>query len=141
MVNKKAFVRTLEAVIAILMIFGFILFTKPQLNPDAISGTPDQVKTAQQFIFSEISYNQDFRSCITTASNPSSGSCTEVCGARLDNFIRPNVPFGYDYACEICETSVSCMHRDLPLDRNIYADSIFIADKHSKILRIYFWQK
>ena len=140
MVNRKGFIRTIEAVIAILLILGFVLIMKPNLSNNQDNSIPSEVEETEKFIFSEITYNKDFRDCITNEnpSNPETGTCKEVCNI-LDEFVSSHKPFGYGYECEICESSVSCMSNELPIDRNIYANSIFLAAKNSKIVRVYYF--
>lgn len=138
--NRKGFIRTIEAVIAILLILGFVIIMKPNLANDQDNSVPGEVQETEKFIFSEITYNKDFRDCITNENqlNPATGTCKDVCNI-LDEFISANKPFGYNYECEICESSLSCTSSQLPIDRNIYANSIFLAAKNSKIVRVYYF--
>ncbi len=141
MVGKKGFIRTIEATIAVLLIFGFIVVAEPKFSKQAERKTPDIIKETQEFMFSEIVHNENYRECISQGVNGQiTGSCRDVCGSDLDDFLSQNMPFGYEYACEVCTTAVSCLQDNLPIDRSVYANSIFVAEKNSKIVRIYFWE-
>lgn len=135
--NKKGWIKTLEAVIAIILIMGFILIITPK--HEIGEEIPENVKVAQEFILEEVLYNETFRNCVI---NAKTGSCKKDGGCKedLNNFIAENVPAGYDYECEIC-ISGSCIA--LPtetLEKSVYVNNVFIAEG-PRIFRIYFWRK
>lgn len=136
MVNNKGFIKTLEAVIAIILILGFVYAMTPTQEPKA-EPTPLNIRDVQQFILNEVALNKTFRNCITSA-QPS--SCGAGCLQQINAFIDKNTPSGYENMCEVCTRAISCSSQQLPLDRSIYTDSIFIGHaSSSKIFRVYFW--
>ncbi len=132
--NKKGFVRTLEAVIAVIIVFGIILVVTPS-RPSQDSETPAAIKEAQSFILDRISANEIYRPCIQTAA---AGECS-VC-PDIDAFVQQNQPKGYDYRCEICNSASTCSN-PLPLDKSLYTDSRLIATNPAKVLRLVFWEQ
>lgn len=139
MVDKKGFLRILEALIAIILLLGLIFYLTPKKMKDE-GKVPRNVEEMQQFILKEVSYNTSFRDCVL---NSEGGSCRVSFGCRADvnRFIKNNIPNTFDYQCEICKTSVSCMSETLPLDKSIYADSSLIGAENSKVFRVYMWSK
>ncbi len=135
MVNKQGFLKTLEAVIAIIMILGFVYVVTPkQQKPET---TPFNILDVQRFVLTEVAMNETFRNCITT-SQPS--SCGTGCLQQIDAFIDQNTPSGYENACEVCARAISCSTNPLPLDRSVFTDSIFVSHTTtSKVFRVYFW--
>lgn len=143
MVNKKGFIRTLEAVIAIIIILGIIFYITPTVA-EFEEEVPEDVVNAKEFILNQILSNKEYGECILNA-DPN-----KICGSALvgeckenliDNLIEKNIPAGYDHACEVCESSV-CGKAKYPLDKSIYTNSIFIykKDKNYNVMRIYIWK-
>jgi hypothetical protein len=139
MVNKKGFIRTLEAVIAVVMILGLLFFLIPEQKTPT-GEVPAQIKQAQSYILEEISLNSGYRNCITSAVP---GQCQGGCLDTLNIFITKQAPLGYATACEVCQSSLSCADLQLPIDKSIYTDSIFIAKQAttSRVLRVYFYEQ
>lgn len=133
--NKKGFVRTLEAVIAVIIVLGIILVVTPS-RPSQDSETPATIKESQSFILDRISTDEAHRSCIQTAA---AGECRTPCQA-IDLFIRDHQPKGYAYRCEICNSASTCSP-SLPLDKSLYTDSRLIATNPAKVLRLIFWEQ
>ena len=143
--NKKGFIRTMEAVISIILLFSFIFFMSYYRLPEA-NDVPFVVKNTHEFLFEEISYNNTLRDCVIEKADD--GNCAEynafgsdACMGLVSKFIESNTPVGYQHACEICSSAVSCIQETLPIDRNVYANSLFLAATNSKIMRIYFWEE
>lgn len=147
MVNKKGFIRTLEAVIAIVLILGFIFYITPRVV-EFEEKVPENVANAKEFILNQILFNKDYSSCIISAGN---GACDTAitCDKKTEilKLFKDNVPFGYNYICEICSSDSEkkpCI--TLPEDtfeKSVYTNSIFIykADQKYNIMRIYIWKK
>ena len=136
--NKKGFVRTLEAVIAVIIVLGIILVVTPE-PASRQSETPESLKEAQSFILDRISANEAQRTCIQRLAPTASGECSYLC-SDIDLFVRQNQPKGYDYRCEICNNS-STFSPSLPLDKSLYTDSRLIATNPAKVLRLVFWEQ
>ena len=132
---KKAFVKTLEAIIAIVIvvIFIFIFIQKPAANEK----TPAVVEAAQKTIVNEVQDNAILRECII--SDP-------LCKNRADiwDFIKNNLPANYKYAFEICDKP-TCTSTEPPLDKAIYTTDILISSnmeqQNTRIFRIWLWEQ
>lgn len=137
--NNKGFIRTLEAVIAVIIILGIILAVAPEKNKQE-SATPANVREAQSFILNQIATNNQYRDCIIKTTVE--GECSIVCIgiANVDTLVRDNVPKQYDYRCEICNSASTCSG-PLPLDKSLYTDSRFIATNPARIVRLIFWEQ
>lgn len=148
--RKKGFIRTFEAVIAIIILLSTIYILTPKINVDI--GTPNLVEQAHIAIFSEVLYNNNFRDCIVNqittegALNNAEGSyagylINESCTSSITNFIDIHRPKGYVYLAEVCDKSESCLDDDLPVEKSIYVESVMLASNTPKLLRIYFWER
>lgn len=68
MVNKKGYLRTLEAVVAVLIIFGFMLFIFPKT--ERIEGQmPLELERMANAMLEEIENNDQFRKCVLADPN------------------------------------------------------------------------
>jgi len=133
--NKKGFGKTLEATIAIILILSFIYYFSPKpLTKE--SDLPENVKEAQKFILEEISATKELRDCVLAAPE---GKCDPGC-TKVENLVKKHTPPGYAFACEICPTAGTCSS-NVPLDKSLYTNSIFISANNPKVVRIYFWEK
>ena len=59
-INKKGYMQTLEAVIALIILFGVILFSISLRQPDVVE-VPEDIRLTQEAILSGVEYNQNFR--------------------------------------------------------------------------------
>jgi len=150
MKNKKGFVRTLEAVIAIILLLSIVYMVTPERKFDI--STPNKIEQAHTVIFSEVSLNQSFRNCILPnnliigAINNAEGQYTGTvisnsCLDPINNFIELHRPNGYVYLAEVCNKSASCLDSNLPIDKSIFAESILLASDDPKVFRVYFWER
>jgi hypothetical protein len=159
MIYKKGFIRTLEAVIAVILLLSIIYLVTPVREYNIVK--PYNIEEAHSAIFTEVLANQTFRDCIlndvvcTVASgcgviNNSEGQyiyqgdqiSAPPCIGNLNDFIYTyNKPRGYVYLAEICYKSASCIRGDLPIDKQIYVESIILASENPKVFRVYFWEK
>lgn len=139
--STKGLIRTLEAVIAVLLLLSLLFFILPE--EQAPTGEiPAQVKTAQDFVLEEIALNKTYRDCITVANAGYHGNCQAGCLSQVQQFMLSNAPFGYTVACEVCDTALSCANLPLPTEKSIYTDSIFISRQPvTKVLRVYYYEK
>jgi|SRR3989344_5265373 len=146
---KKGFIKTLEAVIAVILIVSFLFYV---INKSGVreSEVPKNIEEAQRFILNTVSENKTFRECIIKSGvSVDNGLACKIDGADLGNcvfginqFIKKNIPAGYDYECEICGQVESCV--DLPpetLKKSVYVKDSFIAAEQPKIFRLYIWRK
>ncbi len=134
--GNKGYLRTLEAVIAIIVILLFIYTVTPR-NSNVEAGVPSNVQSAQDFIFKELSFNESIRKCVvqTVVSNDCQGWVNEV--------VENNSPFGYTFDVVICDKT-ACVSSEPPFDKNVYMSDVFISssleEQNPKIIRIYMWE-
>lgn len=141
MVNKRGYLRILEAVLAIVLLLGVILFitSKPV---DLDIETPPIVIESQEQILDMIAFDVTLRTCILEAN---SGACSSVLcwDPGLKQKIEDNIPLGYGYGCEICDQSLSCADITSSNDKSIFTSTLFFASdgtNNEKVVRIYFWK-
>jgi len=140
MVNKKGFLRTIEAVIAVIMILGLILYVTPSKITD-IGEIPTVVEQSQNLIVEEIALNKTLRGCIQQIDSNSCITQKYACTIQVDGFIKESLPPGYNYGCEVCPSAVSCINvGGLPKDRTVYTRDTFISGRPQKVFRIYMWE-
>ena len=135
---KKAYLRTLEVIIAIVLVIGFLILITPKQTKS--QDVPSIIKESKKFIFNEILSDEELREIILSNSGKKCSELDET--IKLIEFIKENTPVGYVFECEICADQSSCTQLDLPL-KNIYADSLSISDNFGQLtlFRLYFWQK
>lgn len=135
--GKKGYIRTIEAIIAIVLILLFTYQVIPRTTQQG-SKTPEIVEDSQNFIIQELSTNDTLRDCIINH-NPPSNPCEKVASV-----IEENLPAGYSYTYKICEETSGCLAiEETPTDRSVYVKSLFIAStleqRKPKIVKIFFW--
>lgn len=122
--NKKAYLRTIEVTVAILMTFVVAYFIFPR------SVTPSE--DAKISVLSVLEQKQEFRDCVTGLNY----SCTE-------QYLRDYVPSNYDFVYDITEDP-GAGHANLP-EKQIYTESLFISGNINlyspKIIKLYYWRK
>jgi len=137
--STKGLIRTLEAVIAVLLILALLFFILPE-EEIPTGEVPAQVKNAQRFVLEEIALDKNHRNCIT-GDAAYQGKCEQRC-PQINAVILQNIPFGYAATCEICNSAISCAGLNLPAEKSIYADSIFISrNTVNKVVRVYYYEK
>ena len=108
--NKRGFIRTIEALIAIVLLLGLIVFIYSG-NPKKLPSTPEVVDKASSFIINEFLNKPEFRNCFVSISQE--GRCNEKlnpnCKISIENFITKSIPLGYNYDCEVCFKAKSCL--------------------------------
>ena len=140
--ETKGLIKTLEAVIAVLLILGLVLFILPQ-EQQTTGEVPVQVKIAQDFVLEEIALNKVHRACVLNANE---GACEIGCLAHVKSLMLQSAPYGYTASCEVCDSALSCAALQLPTEKSIYTDSIFISKKPAgnavtKVVRVYYYEK
>lgn len=137
--DKKGYLKTLEAIIAIIIILLVVYaiipkYVEPKPNP------PLAVQDAQRFILSDISNNDTLRVMILT-DNPN-------VAAEVQKTIQAHMLPNYDFACAICPQTSACI-QPTPFDKTVYMNDIFIAsspgltlaEQKPKIIRFWMWLK
>jgi hypothetical protein len=122
--NRKAYVRTLEAGIAAFITFLFITIVLPQYAP--ISDRPVQP------LLGVYENNPEFRNCAIEYNT----SC-------VDSFIRQNVPSSEDFLLDVSENP-TVARMNLPAKR-INTESIFIQGNATeyapRLIKVYLYKR
>jgi len=107
--NKKAFLRTIEVTIAIIITFivAYAIFPR--------ASTPESAASLN--ILPVLEQKPEFRGCVAAMDY----DCARA-------FLREYIPLSYDFAFDISETP-SQAHANLP-DKQITAESLYIAGGH-----------
>tara|TARA_Y100000310_G_C20299337_1_gene631008 strand:- start:21 stop:467 length:447 start_codon:yes stop_codon:yes gene_type:complete len=147
--NKRGFIKTLEAVIAVMVVFIFI-FTVGQKNTTQDSNVA-AMKGIQEGLLSGISQDDGYRSCIVNAAKPSlpyigSGDGSDPCGG-LKDYITNTLPSRFvkdgkeRYRIFVCDVD-DCTLPNLE-GKFIYTSAVIISsdlkDYNPRILRIWMW--
>lgn len=137
MVNKKGYIKTLEAVIAIVLLLIFVYTILPR-NGRIEPEKPSVVEAAQQIIIKEIVNNETIRSGIIDFGITDCKTYTRL----NEDIIKKHLPGGYSFSCEICDTPV-CISNATPIDKSVYMTDVFLSatstTQNPKILRIWMW--
>lgn len=125
---KRGYLRTLEAVIAIVIVLIFIFsFGISNLGVGEI--TPKNVKDAQKFIFKTVLSNDTLRRGVLNDD-----------ARLLDQVVSRNLPLGYSYKVQFCE-SADCPVPPLP-QKTIYIDTVFVGEENNfKVLKLFVWEE
>ncbi len=117
--NKRGFIRTLEAVLAIIIVFLFIFYAGKSKDGDErfVQG----IRSLQESILDEISKNDEFRECIVSSDINGFNQIAEqevsncinqpqepsLCAKEVDCYIEGSLPPRYreKYAFTICSPS------------------------------------
>jgi hypothetical protein len=124
--KKKAYLRTIEVAIAVILTFIVAYFIFPR------AATPQEENRLS--VLPVLEQNPEFRDCVVTINY----SCTEA-------FLRDYVPLNYDFVYDITEDPETG-HANLP-QKNIYPESVYIAGSsqinlyNPKIVKLYYWRK
>lgn len=142
--NKQGYLRTLEAVFAIVL-FLIALFGVLSIQKEKIELKPQDIELMQDTILSEVEYNQIYREEIID-NNIGETRATY-------NFVKNRLPDRLDFIILSCETINDCnipednpKYQDFQNAEKIYADSIIITDKSnqtyiSRLFILYLWHK
>ncbi len=140
MVNKRAYLRTLEAIIAIVI----ILFATYTLTPKEIANpraTPYIIESAQNYVITQVTDNSTLRDMIINYD-----SNLDLAENSLNGIAQSRTPAGYAYSTAIC-MNTSCV--SLPeLETSIYMADTLIAGQTSddppksviRVVRVWFWR-
>lgn len=139
MVNKKGYIRTIEAIIAVVLLFLFILTTLPK--PEK-SVEPRNVDYIEESILLEIESNEVLRQEVL---NYIPGGTTP----KLNSFIEDTtkrLPFDHAFLIKNAGTypSQADLENLIPSvsDRNLYLRTKIIGSGTvSKVIYLYLWEK
>ncbi len=106
--NKKGFLKILEAIVAILIVLGFIVAIIPE-KPAQQAGLPPDLEQTTNAILKELQETPEFRACILEATETNYvgiGGTGAECVYNYINFItRPPELHPWKYAARVCTAS------------------------------------
>lgn len=145
MVNKKGYIRTLEAVIAIILILIFVFSVAPKRQISEPK-TPREIQLISERILNEVGSNKDFRQCIIEGTYQGQSKDGEDC---INDFINENNLINkqiMDYRILVCDPGTICQEPlGLPTTTSVYTKSIVISSTltkfNLKIVKLYIWRK
>ncbi len=122
---KKAFIRTLEVLVAVVITFIFVVYIIPK-------NTSDQSNQEELQLLAKLSQNPDFRVCALNKDL-----------ACVNTYIKDNIPQKYDYKMDIIINPNQPLP-DLPL-KQIFTDSLLISgtleEYNPTTIKLYYWLK
>tara|TARA_Y100000310_G_C20525170_1_gene735633 strand:- start:348 stop:740 length:393 start_codon:yes stop_codon:yes gene_type:complete len=129
--NKKGFIRILEAVFAILLIMGAVLILLS--NKAQTNDISDEVHEKQRYILDVIANNEQMRTQIIA------GDAT-----LANEFIQKNIPNSWKFSTCITNIASVCNNADAE-DQDIYVSEAIISSSltsytTSKKLRFFIWR-
>jgi len=150
--GKKGYIKTIEAIIAIVLILVFIYFVIPKELPSM--GANYRVENYKKFFIKEMQYNEELREKLMLIGDVSTcesdcliagtcGVCQEVM-QDIDDIMDKGV-LGYDYYFKICDIPTCTMSALIPEERSVYMFDVLISSEGSEvnplIVRIWMWNK
>lgn len=124
---KQGYVKTLEAVVAIVVVLLFI-FSFGLSNIGIGDTTPKTVKNSQEFIFKTILNNDTLRHGVLSED-----------GDIIGNVVVNNIPYGYNYQIQFCK-SADCSVPSLP-SKTIYIDTLYVSEENNfRVLKLFVWE-
>ncbi|MEA3378192.1 MAG: hypothetical protein U9Q69_00990 [Nanoarchaeota archaeon] len=137
MMNKRGYLKTLEAVISIvaILLFTFGVTPSEMHNPHE---TPFTVENSFDYITETLENDDTYRDKILNSDND-----FQAANDSITNLVINNLPPGYGYEFKICDET-TCLAENPPLDASVYSDDVIIAgtpeiEPEIKIVRIWFW--
>ena len=128
--NKKAWIRILEAFIAVMIIASVLMIIIMRTPRESSTGSVHEV---QRFALEQVAANETLRGEVLEGSKDN----TEI-------FIETVIPIYWNFTTEICEIEDIC---GMPfyIEKEVYADEILIATNLTKYspkkLKLFVWAK
>ena len=155
MVNKKGYIKTIESVIAIIIIITVSFAIIPQYL-DKPPEPPLNVQDSMNYINQKVENDDYVRDTLVPwdgSSYPSTWPRNEFgtipdgqhpIEDYLTSLVEQGVPPLYDFACAACATPHLCIV-NTPIDRNVYPTEVFIAsgggEQDPKLVRVWLWER
>ena len=128
--NKKGYMKTLEAVIAVIILISFLLALLPR--EEAKPETPQDIQLLQDTVFTTIQNDNYYRACVLS----NNLNC-------ITSFINSTFPYTLEFDAKICDLT-SCPEPDLP-DKSVYVSDLIISSNltefDTRLLRLFIWRK
>lgn len=133
--NKRAWLKIIEAVIAILIVIGAVIYIISANAPNRDIGT--NVYEKEKFILNTLNKDNNQRTKIITTNT---GSNNDV-----NDFIKNLIPLTWNFETNICEIGEICESTMAPKDKEIYVSEVVITsdltEYKPKKLRLFIWEK
>ncbi len=132
--NKKGYLKTLEAIIAVMILLSFLLAILPREEAKEAE-VPDDIRLTQESIMNIIQSNEELRDCVLSGNN---GCIT----GYIDN--NDLVPYTMNYRTLITLTDEIIEPEDLP-DKAVYTSNIVISSTDgstvtSRLFTLFIWR-
>ena len=140
MVNNKGYIKTLEAVIAIVIILIFTFAVTPR--PEPSYQLPSSVENAQDYILEEIAGDDIVRAAVMDFDPETPNDAYDL----INNIVAVNLPTGYAYTVGICvESACSSNSTAIAESTSVYTAEAMIGSDGTvdtpRIVRIWMWRK
>ena len=134
--NKRAWIRIVEAVFAIMLLAGFLAFVV--VKQQNSTNFDEYARTVAHTILRDISVNDTLR-----------GKVLQVDKESVEDFVENQVPTVFSFSINICNVDEIFGIPEYPGDVEIYSDDILITASISpeyteyspKVLKIFLWKK
>ncbi len=125
MVNKRGYLQTLEAVIALLILLGVILFSISMRGADNPS-VPEDISLLQNNILGQVQNDLNYRDCVFDES---------LCGNFVNLLDEVPQTIGSNYTIDD--------NLFVKSDADLYVDSVIIVNEtnSAKTFTLYLWRK
>ena len=130
--NKKAWLRIVEAFLAIIIFLAAVLTTMSKTKPLSFVNE-DEVYAKQRQILDIIVKNDSLRESVLKNNTQ-----------EIKNFISGVIPKNWDYAFNICELDKIC-YADTPNDKDVYSSETMVSSTMKEYkprkIKFFVWMK
>ena len=132
--NKKAWLRIVEAFVAILIITSILLVSITKFPEKDKS---EEVYDTQRLILNQVALNDTLREEVLNSDGEA---------IQTENFIRQIAPAHWNLEVKVCEIEQICKMENY-IEKNVYVDEVLIAStlyeypENPKILKLFVWEK
>jgi hypothetical protein len=151
MVGKRGFIKTVEAIIAIVIVL-IVIFTLSKKVGNAEEYDVESVRSLMDGVLEGVSENEGMRDCIVTLTIPARGLVYSEynagngdCGNDIVNkYVRDTLPKRFRYSMLVCEANLVCNIPDLP-EGSVYTSAVLITSSvraemyKPRAIRLWMW--
>ncbi len=129
--SKKGYMKTLEAIIAIIILISFLLALLPEKEPQP--KIPQDIRLLQTTIMNNIQNDEFSRQCILNDLPCVNDSISSIFPSTLK------------YTFTICDINIdNCVATGLP-DKSVYVSDLVVSstlsNPNTRLFRLYIWRK
>jgi len=148
MKNKKAWIRIVEAFIAILIVLSAVLIvmSKQVDKTDISEGVYEKQKKILDVIGNNENYREEIIGIDISGDFVEVGMDNEI--YSFDDFIKKTIPGTWDFTTCICKVDKFCNPESTPNDRDIFVSETVLSatleqypNKESRKLRFFVWRE